>query len=263
MAVDENRRTGRFVAHLAGNPLAVVAVTFCIGAVGTVILVLLARGMDAVGVVSALATIWALALALVIYLLTARDTDKLLTHIDALQDQLSAVLDAPGPGAEVVDAEPADAQSAPPVSPVPSAETPTKTPDAEPAVRAGETPPGRPTDRPGSPVDRPGGPVDRQAPTLESGIAGRVPAEYLAALQRMMGVETADIERAWTPSPNGRGPWVVEDRDGERWSVFKSRTGRPTVIPLGNVERYRRMRQERVDRLSSQHGGNSHGQRPA
>jgi len=103
----------RFVAVLAGKPPLVAIATFCVAAIVTAALMLTTRGMDAAGVVSILATVWALALAVVIYLLTAKDTDKLLDHIDALQEQLSATLDAPGPGALVVDKEPEPTEPVP------------------------------------------------------------------------------------------------------------------------------------------------------
>jgi len=186
----------RFVAMLAGRPPLVAAVTFGIAVVVTVVCWLTVRTMDTVGVVTTLATLWAMVLALVIYLLTAKDTDKLLEHIDALQDQLSAALEGPGAGAVVVDTEV-------PRQPVP-VETPASTPQ---------------------------GWVDR--------LAGRLPPEYLEALQSRTEITAEDITRAWTPYPGGRGPWVVEAADGDRWSVFQGRGGRPTIIPLGNAAQAR------------------------
>ena len=93
------------MARLAGSPLLVVGVTLAIAGVVTGILMGITH-MDSVAIVSTLATIWGLDLALVIYLLTAKDTDKLLAHIDALQDQLSAALEGPGPDAVVVEGTP-------------------------------------------------------------------------------------------------------------------------------------------------------------
>ena len=100
---------------LAGRPPLVAGVTFGVAAAVTIICWLIVP-MDAVGVVTTLATLWGLILALVIYLLTAKDTDKLLDRIDALQDQLSAALESPDTGAVVVDTQP----TSPPQSPVPT-----------------------------------------------------------------------------------------------------------------------------------------------
>jgi len=200
----------RFVALLAGKPPLVAIATFCVAALVTAALMLAAHGMDAAGVVSMLATVWALALAVVIYLLTAKDTDKLLDHIDALQEQLSATLDAPGPGSLVVDTEPESAKQEP-TQPVP-AEL--------------KTPPSR---------------------DVTAGL-DRMPADYLAAFSRSTGLDGDDLIRAWTPIPNGTGPWVVEAADHYRWSVFGGRSGHITVIPLGNADRARQRFDARVAR---------------
>ena len=200
--------TSRFVAELAARPLLVVGVTFAISAVVTAVLMLVAWGMDVTAAVTTLVGVWALVLALVIYLLTARDTDRLLSHIDALQDQLSAVLETPGADAEVIDTAAAQPQ-----------------PTAVPAI---------------SPVNH---------------LEARMPPEYVDALRQVIGTDVDKIRRAWTPIPNGHGPWVVENVEGDRWSVFRAGHGRPTVVPLGNPEQRRqqladrrqRQRQNRAD----------------
>ena len=184
---------------LAGRPPLVATVTFGIAVVVTVICWLTVRNMDTVAVVTTLATLWAMVLALVIYLLTAKDTDKLLEHIDALQDQLSAALEGPGAGAVVVDTETSSEPS--------TVQTPVPAPDARPQW------------------------FDR--------LTGRLPEEYLDALRQRTVLNAEDITRAWTPNPGGHGPWVVEAADGNRWSVFRGRGGRPTVIPLGNAAQAR------------------------
>ena len=209
--------TSRFVAELAGRPLLVVGVTFVVSAVMTGVLMLAVHGMDVAAAVTTLATIWALVLALVIYLLTARDTDRLLDSIDDLQEQLSAALETPGAGAEVIDAVPA-AFPTTPSEPASVHEPSTTSPDS-------------------------------------AHLDARLPADYLAALRRATGSGVDRIRRAWTPNPNGNGPWVVEDVDGDRWSIFQAGRGHPSVIPLGNPEQRRkalaslrqRLRQERAD----------------
>lgn len=177
---------------LSGRPLLVAAVTLAFAALVTVCCYLGASGLDVVGVVSLVATVWALALAVVIYLLTAKDTDKLLARIDALQDQLSAVLEKPGEDAIVV--------------------------DAAPAAKAPQVP------------VRPPEPMGEK-------LAERLPTDYLSALRHQARIDPDELRRAWTPNRGSDGPWVVEAADGSRWSVFKGRGGRPTVIPLGAVAR--------------------------
>ena len=213
------------MTSLARNPLSVVAVTLAISVAVTGVLLLFGLDMDAVAIVTTLATVWGVDLALVIYLLTARDTDKLLAHIDALQDQLSAALEAPGAGAEVIDA-------AAPVPPPQAADVP-----SVPSVPDAESPADQPTGAPATPP---------------SALAGRIPDEYLAALLQHAGLDAAGIRRAWTPHPRGNGPWVVEDDQGGRWSVFQARGGRPSVIPLGTRQQLRADRDEVTQRLRAE-----------
>ena len=249
----DNPRPSRFVANLASHPLLVVAVTFAIGAAATAVLLILVGGMDATAVVTTLATLWSLDLALAIYLLTARDTDKLLSHIDALQDQLSAALENPGPDAVVVEGpSEAAAQSESAAQPEPIV-PPQPVVSPEPAVSSGTIaqpqPAGRPdATTPPEPVVQPEAAVP--VPTTPAGspvsVTAYMPAEYLEALRQRARVGIDDIQRAWTPNPFGDGPWVVETISGDRWSVFQGRGGRPTVFPLGNRESVRRRREERL-----------------
>lgn len=257
----------RFVAGLASKPLLVVAITFGIGAVATALVFLIAPGMDVAGVVTTLATLWGMDLALVIYLLTAKDTDKLLSHIDALQDQLSAALEAPGPDA-VVDTQleapkeqPAIAQPPQESLPAPAApeeQQPAPTPVPRERARTPARTPRQPSHTPPAPqhiepvpvptlaesVPVPASPLPELAPASQTGL----PAAYLAALCSRTGIDIADIRRAWTPSPFGDGPWVVEDISGNRWSIFQGRRSQPTVIPLGSVEDLRLRREEQIQK---------------
>ena len=248
----------RFVSSLAKSPLLVVVVTFIIAAAITGYLMVLARGMDAVTTVGTLAAIWGLDLALVIYLLTARDTDKLLAHINALQDQLSAVLEAPGTDAEVIEAQPDSTDTTEPTTiaepitvvepPAPSAEPePITAPEPQaPTEPPQDYQPPQPHQPPGEFVPPPTQPnLPQTSADAEAQLTQRIPSSYLAALQRQTGVRTADIRRAWTPNPSGAGPWVVESDDGQRWSIFQTRGGRPTVIPLGTRNQARDKREDR------------------
>ena len=398
------------MGQLAGRPLLVVTTTCGVSIVVTVALVLAAHGMDVAGVVTTLATLWALVLALVIYLLTARDTDKLLGHIDALQDQLSAALAVPGAEAEVIEAGDVVAEDAEGSAPAAWDNTGDNTavaPDNKPAggdntgwrsgadnipavpdtrsvgastgsaggdntgwrsgadnipavpgtssagadarsadgdntpATPGNTPAGgdntgeivgpnvpevtseRATEsmvdwitRIGSKVpgsaselhvgrlgsDGPGGDepgvdrlgvdragVDRhdiigpkvpeatsepQSPARRgeaeharpvvpgwpgprspwAQLIDRVPPDYLEALWQHAGVDVEHIRRAWTPTSDGRGPWVIESQDGGRWSVFQAGHGKPSVISLGNPDQ---LRQRRADRRARVHRAES------
>jgi len=261
-----------FLARLAGSPLLVVGVTLAIGVVVTGAL-MLAVPMDSVAIVTTLATVWGLDLALVIYLLTAKDTDKLLAHIDALQDQLSAALEGPGPDAVVVegpqmkstkgasaphdihhpdnlhgDEETTTVPPAIPAQPGPSLERPVQ-PTPSPGPPTPPTPPGptpkahpHPSHTHGTtPVPEP------QSASEPLPVTAYMPKAYVEALRNQLRMETEDIVRAWTPNPHGNGPWVVEDAKGDRWSVFQGRRDQPTVISLESRERLRQIREEKQE----------------
>jgi len=257
-------QTSPFLARLAGSPLLVVAVTLAIGVAVTGILMCVAP-MDSVAIVTTLATVWGLDLALVIYLLTAKDTDKLLAHIDALQDQLSAALEGPGPDAVVVEGTPPIESTSSPQALPQSEETPQGVTVSEAPVQPGPSPeapaqPGRtPKVRP-HPSHVHGGttPVPQTTPTpqvtavpqttaVPLPVATYMPADYVEALRRQAGLEAADIQRAWTPNPHGNGPWVAEDADGNRWSVFQGRRDQPTVISLESRERLHQIREQKQE----------------
>jgi hypothetical protein len=254
----------------------------------TVALVCVSAEVAVLDIVAMLATVWGLDLALVIYLITARDTDKLLARIDILQDQLSAALEAPGPDSEVVD--PAEESTADELGGSRRTEDLTPTSGltgSGSAARIGTTPNGMPTDS--EPAAQTGPVVcadahtgqspntagSRRADVVASAVltpaenvvesppvtidqrrdprrwpnpnsptrlgpppqwfATRIPPEHLAALNSQAGVGTDQILRAWTPHPRGNGPWVIETRDGQRWSVFQ-RGNRPvTVVSLDDL----------------------------
>ena len=238
----------RFVTSLARNPALVVVVTFAVSAAVTGALLAFGLDLNAVAVVTTLATVWGLDLALVIYLLTARDTDKLLAHIDALQDQLSAALDSPGADAEVIDTE-SDEQPA--NVPTTAAGKPADVPPTATPERPTEAPTA-PTDTPERSADVPPEPSVPQRPAATPALTGRVPDAYLAALLAQAGLGASDIRRAWTPHPHGNGPWVIEDNQGGRWSVFQTRGRRPTVISLGSRDQSRGNRHEASQRLRAE-----------
>ena len=189
-------QTSPFLARLAGSPLLVVAVTLAIGVAVTGILMWVAP-MDSVAIVTTLATVWGLDLALVIYLLTAKDTDKLLAHIDALQDQLSAALEGPGPDAVVV--EPGMA---------PQVESTASEPSPQEVSQPGETPHGVTVTVPENIQTTVPARSDSssQAPT-QSGASHRVPAQSGPASPEATGHGApAQPGRAPKAHPHGTAP---------------------------------------------------------
>jgi len=258
-------QTSPFLARLAGSPLLVVGVTLAIGVAVTGVLMIVGH-MDSVAIVTTLATVWGLDLALVIYLLTAKDTDKLLAHIDALQDQLSAALEGPGPDAVVVEGAPQiEGTSGVPPQQIPVTE-PAPPPGLEPVqppkpAQPDLAPPQVPGQKThphpshgGTPV-HPAPPVPQKTPeTLP--VEAYMPKEYVEALRNQLRMDTEDIVRAWTPNPHGNGPWVVEDARGDRWSVFQGRHDRPTVISLESRERLRQIREEKQEARQRLHDEN-------
>ena len=275
--------TSRLVARLASSPLLVVGVTLAIGVAVTGVLMIVGH-MDSVAIVTTLATVWGMDLALVIYLLTAKDTDKLLAHIDALQDQLSAALEGPGPDAMVVGGEAAPhidsttgASAAAPEETHQPVEIPAGTFHGDEEIPAGTFHGGEETVPPEVPTEPARTPEAQHGPTPKAHphpshshgttpvphppvphgtlvppstpeplpVTEYMPKEYVEALRNQLRMEAEDFVRAWTPNPNGNGPWVVEDAKGDRWSVFQGRHDRPTVISLESRERLRQIRDEK------------------
>ncbi|WP_345762439.1 hypothetical protein [Diaminobutyricibacter sp. McL0608] len=96
----EGRRLYRWLLdHLAKFPGRVTVVTFAAGVVVTLFVVVVGGDSSPTTVVSLIATLWALFFAVMIYLLTARDTDKVLEQIADLHEQLATALtNSPAPG---------------------------------------------------------------------------------------------------------------------------------------------------------------------
>jgi len=222
-----------FLDHLAKFPGRVTALTFVAGAVVTVVVVLIDGDGSATTVVSLVATLWALFFAVMIYLLTARDTDTVLEQIADLREQLSTALAAPDEG-EAESQEPAPVESAP-VEPAPHEPAPTEQAPHEPVAEgSGRTHPVR--SRPGA--GEQGG--DR-APRLLTGSADiieGVPRDLIDAWVSATGKTVDQLSRAWTRDPRTDRQWVLEAGQ-ERWVVF-SRGGRSVgVIPLDASARVR------------------------
>lgn len=223
---------GAFLRRLADKPMLVITSTFVLTAFVTiVVLVAEPASVDVLGVVSLLATLWGLTLAVVIYLLTAQDTNRVLGQIGDLQEQLSAALAEPDatdtPGSGESPAEPAIDESP---SPAPAEDRP----DA-PVVVGRHPQPHEParTRRPSTPQSSAHGSSFYVAGT---GIAleDRVPLGYIEAWQSATGLAPERISRAWTRGHSDRAPWVLMSDDGSRWSVYSSGDGVPSVIRLAS-----------------------------
>jgi hypothetical protein len=191
--------------HLAKFPGRVAAVTFAAGAAVTVGVVAVDGDRSPTTVVSLLATLWALFFAVMIYLLTARDTDKVLEQIADLHEQLATALAAPEEEGEPVEVETADAGG----ESVPAKNPDVASPDNVPWPLA----PGR---------ARPGG-DSRRAPRLlvgEAAIVDGVPGDLLDAWVSATGQNRDQLSRAWTRDPRSERQWVLETVGHERWVVF-------------------------------------------
>jgi hypothetical protein len=257
--VSEGRVSGRsklygwLLGHLAKFPGRVTAVTFAAGVVVTVVVVLTGGDSSPTGLVSLVATLWALFFAIMIYLLTARDTDKVLDQIADLREQLSTALAAPGED-EVGEAADDAADVEEPVT------TPTDVEPATPAQREPALPEVTPTES--HDVDAVGGRGDRRRPAgvdhrrpgrpaapafgprLLNGsaaIVDAVPAELLNAWTSATGKKPDQLARAWNRDPRSDRQWVLETTGQERWLVFSKGDRGVGVMSLDDIEkRYRR-----------------------
>ncbi len=240
--------------HLAKFPGRVTAVTFAAGAAVTIAVALADGDWGVASLVSLVATLWALFFAVMIYLLTARDTDKVLDQIADLHEQLATALAAPEEEGGEEAGEPSEeappaAEAAPPAEPAPAEPVPTREPaPAEPAPAREPVPTGAPPSQ-RHPSPTPGRqertPLGHHRPRLLTGaaaIAADVPADLLAAWTAATGRSRDELSRAWTRDPSGDRQWVLEAPTNERWVVF-SRGDRGTgVIPLDGRTRDRTRR---------------------
>lgn len=212
----------------------VTVVSFALTLVLTVV-VLLAEPepVDILGVVSLAATIWGLTLALVIYLLTAQDTDRVLDHISDLQEQLAASLEEPDGDEEMEQSVGAIPEPRAELDPEPRTR-----PTASEAMQTLQDAKHKTSRAQRQRGGGPGGHGDRGVfYTSESGIKLEdvAPSDYLKAWETTTGRDASQIFRAWTRSHEGSSPWVFMLRDGSRWSVFASEDGMPSVIDLSEM----------------------------
>lgn len=221
--------------HLASFPGRVTSVTFAAGAIVTVAVITIDGDDSATTVVSLVATLWALFFAVMIYLLTARDTDRVLDQIADLREQLATALAEPDEAEnEAHTRNGAGQQSGEGEVAVPSTESPAaaSTPSSATVGRQPSRPSQGPHGRPRS---------------LEgtASIAGGVPAELLDAWTEATGRHQDELRRAWTRDPRSDRQWVLESAAGQRWVVF-SRDGTSVgVLSLDHGDRGHGGRQRR------------------
>ncbi|MBB2967829.1 hypothetical protein [Leifsonia aquatica] len=222
--------------HLAKFPGRVTVVTFVAGVVVTVVVVLLGGDGSPTSVVGLVATLWALFFGVMIYLLTARDTDTVLEQIADLHEQLSTALASPDDAGEGGDGT-QPSEEAPPTTPAPTTPAPRLPAPTTPAPAT----PGR--------TRQPGGPRgETRVLTGAADIAAGVPPELLAAWTSATGGATADLARVWTRDPRSERQWVFEATDGERWVVFSRGAQGAGVISLSHPPTGQRRRPARVQR---------------
>ncbi|WP_223690501.1 hypothetical protein [Leifsonia poae] len=217
--------------HLAAFPGRVTVVTFAAGVVVTVAAGLWDGDWNPTKLISLIATLWALFFAVMIYLLTARDTDKVLDQIADLHEQLATALDAPSE-----DAGPSDGGSADhAVDTAPDTESLAGVP--RPAVR-----PLAPAQTDHRELQQHGA---RPGPRLVNGspaIIEEVPAELITAWTSATGKNREDLARAWTRDPRSDRQWVFETSSRERWLVFSKGDRGVGVMSLDEVGRAGRHR---------------------
>jgi len=227
--------------HLAKFPGRVTVVTFLAGVVVTIVVVLIGGDGSPSSVVGLVATLWALFFAVMIYLLTARDTDTVLEQIADLHEQLATALASPDDGGEDAGdgAEEGDGAAQSPVAEAPQAPEPSAPEPATPtpATPATPAPPAPTHPAPGTPARtrQQGGPRgETRVLTGAADIAAGVPPELLAAWTSATGGSADDLVRAWTRDPRSDRQWVFETTPGERWVVFNRGPHGTGVISLTN-----------------------------
>ena len=245
VVLTEGPTTGRqrlyswLLNHLAKFPGRVTAVTFAAGVVVTGAVTLVDGDWSAVTIVSLLATLWALFFAVMIYLLTAKDTDRVLEQIADLHEQLSTALASPDEGEAEEGEEAEEQQAEAPAEPVPTEPVPAEpapvepAPPGEPGRAGGRRPPQQRPDR-----DRQRAQAEAHRPTVLTGseeIAAGVPADLLAAWRSATGGTAADLTRAWSRDWDSRRQWVFETTGHERWLVFAKRGAEVGVLSLDHV----------------------------
>lgn len=95
---EESSVVSSTAGRLSKYPFAVVSSTLIIAAVLTAVCFAIdMNSLSVISVVGVLATVWALILAIVIYVLTAKDTDNIVREIQDLTEQIAELAPDPAP----------------------------------------------------------------------------------------------------------------------------------------------------------------------
>lgn len=232
--VDARPAYQAFLQRLAARPVLVIVTTFTLTAIVTlVVLIAEPDSVDIMGVVSLTATMWGLTLAVVIYLLTAQDTSRVLGQIGDLQEQLSAALAEPETETETTEPE-AEADTAPlPDDEAPAVTSP-RLPEPKPESERHPARPAKGGDGQRRSDTGPWGSREAMFYSADSGVAleDRVPSAYVEAWRSATGRQSDEVIRAWTRGRPDQAPWLLLCADGTRWSVYASGDSAPSVIQL-------------------------------
>jgi hypothetical protein len=240
--------------HLAKFPGRVTVVTFAAAAAVTAIVAVVDGDWSLTTIVSLVAALWALFFGVMIYLLTARDTDNVLDQIADLHEQLATALTAPddeeGTGQEETSA-PARASSAGTTPPVPDESGSASSgidglPPHELDRGTGWTGEGRGDGWPHSESESGG--ADQARATARTQLAPRmlvgkdaivagVPSDILDAWASATAKSRDDLSRAWSRDPRSDRQWVLETAGRERWVVFTRGARGIGVISLDDRRR--------------------------
>jgi hypothetical protein len=223
----QGRRLYRWLLdHLAKFPGRVTVVTFAAGVVVTIVVVAVGGESSPATVVSLVATLWALFFAVMIYLLTARDTDKVLEQIADLHEQLATALAAP----DEEEIETAAAEEHPDASP--AAPVDVSSSELERDFDRGQRRPGAPESAQNRAWPPTGGVRRPHLLVGEPDIVAGVPKELLDAWKQATDRSTDELSRAWTRDPRSDRQWVLESDGGSRWVIFSKGSRGIGVMPL-------------------------------
>jgi hypothetical protein len=226
--------TGRLAQH----PGWVTLMTFLGAAIVTVLVLGFDDRLNPTDVMTTLAGLWALFFGIMIYLLSAQDTDHIMSQISDLQTQLSRALASPD--VEELEEVAAPTEEATPEPPSPPTAEPSKNhPGRRPSTESPSTEIERRTDieRPAKGEHthqphqrRPDTPRQLQVFTEPNQISEGVPQEFLNGWSEATGLPTTALTRTWTRDTSGH-QWVFET-DSARWLVFFQRSRGVGVLPL-------------------------------
>ncbi|MDR0849214.1 MAG: hypothetical protein LBN10_09315 [Propionibacteriaceae bacterium] len=242
--------------HLAQHPGWVTLITCLAASVVTWAVLGLDDRLTPTDVITTLAGLWALFFGIMIYLLSAQDTDHIISQISDLQTQLSRALTSPddedieesGLAVESGSATPPEHGGNQPGPSDTSSTNPVDTPSTGPDTAQGlgqrspsdtsltgleqSTTQERPHERRQDERERRRPDTRRKIEILTTAedIARSVPEDFLHGWSSATGLALTDVTRAWTRDPSDH-QWVLET-DSSRWLVFARHGHDIGIVPL-------------------------------